>query len=193
MALSPSRTRMRYDISNWYWIVAASTTQVYSSKRAAYVLVTDVTYIAWLAAGNRATRIVSEVSLNDVLNGQSIAGLTAVPALIAYSAAARYAKETGGITVNGVAMPTDRQTQAQLTGAYSFAQSNSAVTIQWKMPDGSFMALTAAQISAIAVAVAMHVQTCFAVEQQLDASINATPPTITTSAQVDTTFAAVSV
>jgi hypothetical protein len=57
----------RYTPSNWYWIVAGSTSQVYSSARAAYVPVTDATYVAWLAAGGRATAIDSEASLQDVL------------------------------------------------------------------------------------------------------------------------------
>jgi hypothetical protein len=113
----------------------------------------------------------------------SAAGLTA------YAAFVRYAKETGGITVSGVAMPTDRETQTQLAGANSYVQATPSATIQWKLANGSFVSLSAAQISAIATAVAAHVQACFAAEATLVAGIAA--GSITTKAQVDSAFAAV--
>jgi hypothetical protein len=56
-----------YTPANWYWIVAGSTTQVWSSAATAYVAVTDATYQAWLAAGNVPTPIDSEASLAQVL------------------------------------------------------------------------------------------------------------------------------
>lgn len=52
---------------NWYWIVAGSTTQVFSSASGGYVPVADATYQAWLAAGHRASRIASEAELGEVL------------------------------------------------------------------------------------------------------------------------------
>jgi hypothetical protein len=61
---------MRYSPSNWYWIVAGSTTQVWASARCAYVPVTDATYVAWLAAGNSPTNIASANSLWQVLVAQ---------------------------------------------------------------------------------------------------------------------------
>jgi len=36
------------DLSNHYWIVAGSTTQVWSSKALGYVPVDDPTYVTWL-------------------------------------------------------------------------------------------------------------------------------------------------
>jgi len=56
-----------YNPANWYWIVAGSTTQVFSSAVGDYVPVDNATYLAWLAAGNQPTRIVSEAELGDVL------------------------------------------------------------------------------------------------------------------------------
>lgn len=62
-----------YRPADWYWIVAGSTTQVYSSARIAYMPVTDITYTSWLASGNRATRIATEQDLWDVLDADGIA------------------------------------------------------------------------------------------------------------------------
>lgn len=60
----PPRT---FDSANWYWIVAGSATQVYSSAVDNYVPVADATYQAWLAAGNKPTKIDTAQSLADVL------------------------------------------------------------------------------------------------------------------------------
>jgi hypothetical protein len=101
--------------------------------------------------------------------------------------------ETGGITAPlgsaSIAMPSDRETQSQLAGAAAFAQANPGATIQWKLADGSFVALAAAQIVAIAVAVATHVQACFAAEASVAAAIAA--GTVTTVAQIEAAFAAI--
>jgi hypothetical protein len=56
-----------YTPRNWYWRVAGSTTQVYSSLAADYVPVADATYQAWLASGGIPTSIASEAELGDVL------------------------------------------------------------------------------------------------------------------------------
>ena len=56
-----------YTPSNWYWIVAGSTTQVWSSAACAYVPSTDATYQAWLATGNGPTNINSEADLAATL------------------------------------------------------------------------------------------------------------------------------
>ena len=52
-----------YNPSNWYWCVADSATQVYSSASGSYISLTDETYSAWVAKGNRATNI----SANDMI------------------------------------------------------------------------------------------------------------------------------
>ncbi len=58
---------IRYTPNNWYWIVADSITQVYSSAVDDYVPVADAAYQAWLAAGNKATKIDTAQNLADVL------------------------------------------------------------------------------------------------------------------------------
>lgn len=64
-----------YTASNWYWKVAGSAVQVYSSAAAAYVPVNNPSYVAWLANGNVPTLIDTEANLWDVLAAQWPAGL----------------------------------------------------------------------------------------------------------------------
>lgn len=55
--------RIPYNRSNWYWVVAGDTEQVYSSAAGDYVDVDDATYTAWLATG----AIPTPISANDML------------------------------------------------------------------------------------------------------------------------------
>jgi hypothetical protein len=175
---------------NWYWIVGGDTKKLFSSATGAYVSPDDHDYEAWTATGLGPTFIDSETSLLDVLAKSAPNVVMQTPkGLTAYAAAARYKKETGGITVSGIAMPTDRETQAQLSGAYAYVQATPAATIQWKLANGSFASLTAAQIASIATAVAAHVQACFAAEAAIVSQIAA--GTLATKAQIDSAFAAV--
>ncbi len=57
-----------YNPANWYWVVAGSTTQVYSSASDSFVLVTDPTYQAWLTKGGKPTKVDSLQTLSDVLS-----------------------------------------------------------------------------------------------------------------------------
>lgn len=108
-------------------------------------------------------------------------------ALAAYAASARYTKETAGITVGGVAVATDRQTQAMLAGAYNMATADATFTTQWKGESGAFVSLDAPTIIAIAKAVGAHVAACFATEAAQVAAINA--GTVTTTGAIDGAFA----
>lgn len=64
---------------DWYWIVAGSTTQVFSSKAKAYVPVANATYQAWLDSGYKPTNIASEALLWDVLAEQAPECLPSTP------------------------------------------------------------------------------------------------------------------
>jgi hypothetical protein len=135
----------------------------------------------------------SDTDAIDAIVGVANWQATLSPAyLAAYAATARYNKEVGGTTVSGVAYPTDRETQAKLTAAYSMAAANSALTIDWKLANGTFATLTAAQVMAIAIAVGTFVQKCFSTEAAVAVGINASPPTISTTAEIDAQFAAFS-
>jgi hypothetical protein len=95
-----------------------------------------------------------------------IAASLPLPSRARQLADARYAAETGGITWNGHPVSTTREAQAQITGAYALSMTPSwpAGGILWKWGDGSFSTLSAANVQEMAIAVASHVQTCFAVE-----------------------------
>jgi hypothetical protein len=108
-------------------------------------------------------------------------------ALKAHAASARYNKETGGFAVGGVTYPTDRETQAKMAAAYALAQGNPNIAFDWKLPNGGFVALTAADVAAVATAVGVFVQQCFGAEAS--ACIDIEAGTITTRAQIDARFA----
>ena len=79
---------------------------------------------------------------------------------------ARWAAETGGITLQGMTIRTDRESQALITGAALKAIQDAEYSCSWKT-DGGFVQLSAPQILAIADAVRAHVQECFDHEQCL--------------------------
>lgn len=117
-----------YNVTNWYWSVAGSVTQVYSSAGAQYVPVTDATYSAWLAAGNRATRIINETELQDVFATQYPAGW---PPTLAQQAAAAIA---AGLAITSTGTPA-------LDGTYSVdedAQSEIGWVSNYILVNGKF-------------------------------------------------------
>ncbi|ACL57411.1 DUF4376 domain-containing protein [Methylobacterium nodulans] len=135
----------------------------------------------------------AEVGISWRYDGAEFAPPVAPPPtvtdLLQHAAAQRYIAETRGITVDGVAVASDRTSQAMLTAAVAYLQSSGAPSVAFKGL-GGFVMLTAAQVTAIALAVGAHVQSCFATEAALVAGIRAEPPTVTTLAQIDAAFAA---
>lgn len=87
-------------------------------------------------------------------------------------AAARYARETAGTTVNGITIDTGRDSQALITGAALAAVIDSHYSLNWKTAAG-FIHLTATEIIAVAQAVRAHVQSCFDREGELVALVDA--------------------
>ena len=88
-------------------------------------------------------------------------------------AAARYAAETGGCTVDGVTIATDRGSQALLTAAVVTARLDPEFKTRWKCANGHFVSLDAMQLRAIGDAVIAHVEACFAREGELCEQIDA--------------------
>lgn len=89
--------------------------------------------------------------------------------LTAYAALRRYQTETGGITLNGKKVATDRQSQGLITAAWIRAQNNPGGSIAFKTGDG-FVTLKAAEVITLGDAVANFVQACFQKEADLTAS-----------------------
>lgn len=108
--------------------------------------------------------------------------------LTAYAAEARWAKEIGGITIQGLPVDTTRDSQAMINGAFNLVTAEPSTVIKFKTPAG-FVELDAAAMTAIAVAVGQHVQSVFATEAQVNADIEA--GTITTKTAIATAFGSV--
>jgi hypothetical protein len=82
----------------------------------------------------------------------------------------RWRTETSGITVAGVEIATDRESQALLMGVVLAAQNDPEYIINWKAKNG-WAVLDAATILAVADAVRTHVQACFDREKKLQDQI----------------------
>lgn len=52
---------------DWYWVVAGSTTQVYSSKRSTYVPLSDSAYVTWKATF-MPSKIATEAEMLSILS-----------------------------------------------------------------------------------------------------------------------------
>lgn len=94
-------------------------------------------------------------------------------------AAVRWQAEIAGITVGGVSVATDRESQAKLIAARVMAKEDAAYTVKWKAESG-FVDLDATTIIAVADAVRAHVQAMFDLEAIKSAEIDA----LTTAADV---------
>ncbi len=86
-------------------------------------------------------------------------------------ATVRYQHEVGGITVLGIPVPTDRETQSIVDRiCKAFDDGDIDGTVSFKSPAG-FVALDANAMKAIKALGAQHVQACFARESALAAEI----------------------
>ena len=81
-------------------------------------------------------------------------------------AARRFQAETGGVTVQGIPVNTERDSQSLLTGAAFAASLDPGYHIKWKAATG-FVDLSAQQIIGVASAVRAFVQACFNREAEL--------------------------
>jgi hypothetical protein len=179
-----------YSPSNWYWIVAGSTTQVFSSASGSYVALTNATYEAWVAAGNIPSIAASEAALLAVLQAS---GVTVVmqteTGLLAYANAKQRAIAGAGVSVNiggsaTVECSTDPASLILLQGAAAVAASTPSWSFAWVPESGSPVTLTAAQITTMFGAVSAFIQATFTTLAAVITAINA--GNITTKAQVDT-------
>lgn len=107
--------------------------------------------------------------------------------LAAYAAAARWAKETGGIAVAGVPVATDDRSKLMIIGARVAASANPSWSTIWQGADGNTYPIDVTAMIAISDAVAAHVAACFAAFSTVLAGIKA--GTVTTTAQIDAAFA----
>lgn len=85
-------------------------------------------------------------------------------------AAKRYAVETGGLMIGGMAINTEDRSKTLLNGSAFKAFRNPAYVLRWKTPEG-FIDLDSEQVMTIADAVADFVQACFDREDELIAAV----------------------
>lgn len=124
------------------------------------VEITDLYYKTLLAEQSSGKMI----SINE--SGHPIAithpaKVRSYSSLQAEIAAKRWEVETGGITVSGVQIKTDRESQSQLTSVYAMLKSGLVSDTHWKTADGIFTLVTLVEIEPITQAVAEHVRVCF--------------------------------
>lgn len=103
--------------------------------------------------------------------------------LLAAAQKKRRALEIGGVTIGGIPVYTDPESQAKLHAARTAAKEDANYTVKWKTSAGTFATLDAATIIALADGVRAHVQMCFVAEEAVAAKINSN--TYTTFVQVD--------
>jgi hypothetical protein len=109
--------------------------------------------------------------------------------LLDYSENARFVYETSGITVNGTFTQTDLQSQAALHAVYTYCQIHTGITIQWKLPDFTFVTYTSAQINNIFDKLNGFVQACFNKESTVNGQI--VSGLITKPSDIDSAYATI--
>jgi hypothetical protein len=189
---------------NHYWIIAGSSTDVYSSATNTLVPVADATYAAW-AANNIASPIVSEAELAAVIQAhnqlpawifnaasfiQPTPGTYDKPQLAAYNADARYRHASGGVTIGGKPYLTDPVSRNTVASAHDYAVANPGHVTQWKLADGTFIPLDEPGLAHVLQQMATFVQACFTAESTTVTSINSGGTT--TLAQIDAVYTAIS-
>lgn len=102
--------------------------------------------------------------------------------LRAHAATRRFERETAGVVIEGVTVDTSRDSQSMIAGALAYVQASEAAAVEFKATSG-WVTLSANEVKAIALAVAAHVQRCFAAERAIDDAIAA--GSVTTYAQID--------
>jgi hypothetical protein len=110
-----------------------------------------------------------------------------------YAAGARYTKASGGVIVTSIsptAFLSDPVSRNTLANAQAYATANAGHMTDWKLSDGSFIALDAAQLTTAMDAMTQFVQSCFTCESQQATGIEGGG--ITTRPQIDAAFATIS-
>lgn len=121
---------------------------------------------------------------NHIAEATDVAGATAImqafdplpwekEQALARLAAKRWAVMTGGTTVGGVAVKTDADGIASLTGAFNLAAAGVQNEFRFKVGAGEFQTLTADQMKGLFAAVAGFIQACYDNEKALSDQIAA--------------------
>lgn len=179
-----------YNPYDWYWL--ADDGRVFASARQTIVGTGDAQYMAWTGAGNTPTPWP-----RDAAGDQTTAALQAVLTpynlfvdLAAYAAYVRYNKASGGALIAGLPYLTDPVARNTVSSANDYAVANPGHITDWKLADGTFTQLNQAQLAHVLQEMATFVQSCFTCESNMASGV--IDGTVTTNAQVDAAFAAIS-
>jgi hypothetical protein len=126
--------------------------------------------------GRGETRVLvapEEYTIGDAVMAAGDDVKIAKAAKLAEIAKARYLEEMGGLDVGAFHLATDDRSKALLSGAYNKARANSAFTTKWKDAEGAFHAVDAETVIAAYDAMTDWVETLFAREAELVATVKA--------------------
>jgi uncharacterized protein DUF4376 len=169
---------------DWYWIIGGDEANVWSSRRAAFVPVSDQDYGSWLIANNPG-RFETMAELEALLAEQYPPGT-----LNTYTRFKRWQKETGGVMTSlGFPIKTDDRSQAKINGARLAAEANQVQSTIWHAADGTLHTVNDAAIQTMSNELQRHVDQCFDISADCLNQIAA--GTITTREQIDTAFDAI--
>lgn len=84
----------------------------------------------------------------------------------------RWAAESGGITIGGILVDTSIEAQNRISSVVLNGTRVGMENINFKSPNGTFNTITMTQMTAIADAIAAHVQHCFTAEAAHCAEVN---------------------
>lgn len=178
-----------YAPQDWYWFIGSDTDNVWSSARAMSVPASDANYTAWTAVpGNIAPTLPTMAAVENVLRNSYPPGTPKT-----YAADVRYRKASGGVIVtslSSVPFLSDPVSRNTIANALEYIKTTPGSTVNWKMSDGSFIVLNETQLDKAVTAIASFVQSCFTKESEMVAGIDG--GSITTLAQIDSAFAAIS-
>jgi hypothetical protein len=194
------------DFRAHYWIVGGDGSQAYSSAINGYVPASDPGFAAYVGPGSilNEAELWKALASNGVVypdwmfNGTTFSQPTPTTytkaQLAAYAADARFRRTIVGIKVTSISsssyFASDTASRNSIDATYAYMIEAPTATVQWKMMDNSFVTLDKPKTTTVMKDMASFAQSCYTCESTTVTSING--GTITTLAQVDSAFAAVS-
>lgn len=192
--------------ADFYWIIAGSGAQIYSSRLNTFVSSENADYLAFLDAGNVPTRITNEAELWSVLaplltlppwlfDGEHFVQPTAdtfsKAQLNAYANLRQWQAATGGhiVVIDGepTAFSTSEASMSLLAGkTMRLQQPNPPATVKWQVGPTAFRDIPAAEFTAAATEVADFVQGTFDTLEELFGLI--ADGVVTTPAGIDAAY-----
>jgi hypothetical protein len=178
------------NIHDNFWL--ADDARVFGSAKQLVTNDQDPDYVAWTGNGNFATTWPRDNAGNQTDDTmQAVAGpLGMFVNLKYYAADARYRHASGGVIIGGKPYLTDPVSRNTVASAHDYAVANPGHITDWKLADGTFIQLDESGLAHILQQMATFVQSCFTCESNTVTGING--GSITTRAQVDSAFAAIS-